>query len=304
MREARKRIVGSLYDGILSPQDWHGAIDTMRHALGAGVFNCFTLRTLDGQVIDSVDNLAGVGIREEKLREYETHYLGEDPRMAVLMGLPVGRIMLDHEHISMREISRNVVYADLLRPNGFQHTLGALVRDEGGSRDFLGFIRPADHAPYGACDKELVERLMPDLSRAARLRARTGQLARHAALGLAALDAIPQGIAVVDAECRIQYSNRCADRLLGNTRVLRVRYGRLQCDEVQANAQLQQQVARACGAAGAGMAGAQSLAGDGERLVITVLPLKASHPAATHWQAPLALVVLVDPAAPGGASRI
>lgn len=300
--EPIRRIAGLLYDGILSPQGWYDGLDTLREALDAGLFDYFTLDTASSQVFNGVDNQGKVGLHAEKLREYQNHYIGQDLRMAALAQMPVGQLMLDHEHISTREMSRNIVYTDFLRPHGFQHTLGALVRDEGGSRDFLGFIRPADHAPYGANEKTLVHQLMPELRRAAVLRARAGHLARQAALGVAALDALPQALAVVDAQCRIHYSNPCADRLLASTRLLRVRRGQLQCSEAPDHAQLRQHVVAACRCQGSAVAGVHNLAGPHGRLVITILPLQASHAAAAHWQMPLALMVISDPAAAGGLS--
>ncbi|WP_028603401.1 helix-turn-helix transcriptional regulator [Ottowia thiooxydans] len=302
LQDVRTRITGLLYDGVMSPQDWYEGIDTMRDALGAGVFHFFTLGPADAGVIDSVDNQGTVGIHSEKLREYETHHIGHDLRMAVLMNMPLGHVMLDHEHIGARERSRNMVYADFLEPHGFRHTLGALVRDEGGARDFLGFLRPRDHTHYGASDNALMQQLMPDLMRAARLRSRMGQLAQNAALGSAALHSLPQGIALVDASCRIQYSNPAAERWLGNKlSPLGVRHGQLRCLDDAAQRRLHKLVAQNCGPGMRGPAGALQLIGSPARLVVTVLPLKASHVAALH-QAPLALIVLVDPDASGGLS--
>lgn len=299
MQEQARHIAGLLYDGVLSPQDWYDGLDGLREALGAGLFDYFTLSTISSQASGSVNNQGYVGLHAEKLREYQAHYIGQDLRMAALAQLPVGQLMLDHEHISTREMSRNIVYTDFLRPHGFQHTLGALVRDEGGSRDFLGFIRPSDHTPYGANDKALVERLMPDLTRAAHLRARTVQLARHAALGLAALDALPQALVIVDAHCHIQYSNPAADRMLARPGAMGVRHGRLSCLEGNAQVRWQSLVAAACLRQGTGMAGALQPAPGARSLVVTILPINARHPMALH-HAPLALAVLHDLAAPGG----
>ena len=59
-----------------------------------------------------------------------------------------------------------------------------------------------------------MQQWMPDLARAARLRMHMGGLARQAALGFTALDNLPQGIALVDSNCRIHYCNPSADCLL------------------------------------------------------------------------------------------
>ena len=149
-----------------------------------------------------MDNQGTCGIVADKLREYVEHHVSNDPRMSVLMNMQGGQIMLDDEHISAREMSRNVVYSDFIRPSGFGSTLGTVLRDENGSRDFLGFIRPSDHHRYGAGEKRFIEQLMPTLIRASRIRAHMNALSRQAGLGIAALETLVQGVAVVDVQCR------------------------------------------------------------------------------------------------------
>ncbi|MDC5529829.1 hypothetical protein NRA55_18925, partial [Acinetobacter baumannii] len=128
------QIPGLLYDGVLSAEDWQSALDAMRQALGASVFHFFTLGSTGGGVVESVHNHDLAGIDADKLREYETHYVGEDLRMSVVASLPQGQFMLDHEHFSAWEMSRNAVYVDVLAPHGLRNTLGVKVRDEGGTQ--------------------------------------------------------------------------------------------------------------------------------------------------------------------------
>ncbi len=300
MQEQTQHVAGLLYDGILTPGDWHAGLDTMCNALGATVFHYFTLDHRNTTVLDGVDNQASVEINERKLREYESHYVTSDIRMAILQHLPVGNVMLDHEHIAPRTMSRNAFYSDFLGAHGLRNTMAAQVRKDDTASDFLGFLRTTDRQAYTAQDKAWMEQLMPDLQRAAHLRAHAGSLARSAALGLAALHALPQGLIVVDADGRLQYSNPAADGLLAGSGVLCVHHGRLQCSSGAAHAQLQRHIERACTSREASSAGVQSLSGKHMRLTVAVLPLKASHAAAAHWQRPMALVVLADPGAPGG----
>ena len=292
-------IPGLLYDGVLSAEDWQSALDAMRQALGASVFHFFTLGSTGGGVVESVHNHDLAGIDADKLREYETHYVGEDLRMSVVASLPQGQFMLDHEHFSAWEMSRNAVYVDVLAPHGLRNTLGVKVRDEGGTQDFLGFMRPTDRGIYGAQERVFMQQWMPDLARAARLRMHMGGLARQAALGFTALDNLPQGIALVDSNCRIHYCNPSADCLLAAfCEALSVRHGLLRCVDGQAQAQLLHLVAQACGHHAQGLAGALCLtAGSALRLMVTVLPLKPSH-AAAFRQRPMALLVMADAGTP------
>ena len=294
-----QNIAGLFYDGVLQPQSWHAAMDAMCTRLQAGVFHSFTLDESGAPTPDSVSNLEQFGLHARHMAEYETQHAGNDPRLAATLRIAPGGVMLDHEHFSAREALRNPVYADWLIPLGLKHTAGTVVRLEGSALDLISFMRPRDAQAYSADDKRFIEQLMPDIARAARLRARMVTLSRNAHLGMAALDSLRQCIAVVDAQCRIHHANAAAERLLALPGTLGAQHGRLRCTLGTAHARLEQLVRGAC--ATPAKAGAIALADGAQRLVVTVLPLQASHTWASMQQVPMALVVA---AMPGAASSL
>lgn len=222
-------IAGRVYDGVLQPSAWHNALDMMCSRLGAGVFHYFTLDSSGAQVPASVCNLESAGLHAERMGEYETQHAGNDLRMAALLSIPMGRVMLDHEYVSSRDRERNAVYADWLIPLGLMHTAAATVRMEGDAQDIISFMRERDREPYSETDKKFLAQLIPHITRGARLRARIGQLSHHAAMGLAVLESLPQGMALVDAQCRIQYTNAAAERLLASPSAMGSVHGKLVC---------------------------------------------------------------------------
>ena len=133
-------------------------------------------------------------------------------------------------------------------------------------------------------DKTFIYALTPHVMRASGLRARMQSLTLQASLGLAALDSLSQGIVLLDAQARIHYANTAAERLTQAPSALGTAQGRLLCRSPALQARMQQLLAQAC-------------ASPATRLVVTVLPLKASHALSNNWQKPLALVVLVVPGA-------
>lgn len=294
-QETENAIAGLFYDGVLQPQAWRAAMDAMRARLQAGVFHSFTLDESGASAPESVGNLEQFGLHARHMAEYETQHAGHDPRLAAALRIATGGVMLDHEHFSAREALRNPVYSDWLIPLGLKHTAGVVVRQEGSARDFISFMRPRDTKPYSADDKRFIERLVPDIARAARLRARMVTLTRHATLGMAALDSLRQSIVVVDAQCRIHHANAAAGRLLAVPGALGARHGRLRCAQGETHALLEQLVRGAC--ATPARAGAIALADGAQRLVATVLPLQASHAWASRREVPMALVVVVLPGA-------
>lgn len=291
------RIAGLLYDGILSPEAWHAGMAAFTAAVGGIHFHQLAADLQSGIVLESIASVAAGN--EKAVEDYDRHFALIDERLPIAMRLGQGQVMLDHEHFSERHMSRSALYTDCLAPQGMKYTLGLMLRVDGSVHQYVAFLRAPDQKPFSQGDRDFTLHLLPDAMRAAQLRARAGQLARHAALGLAALDTLAQAIAVVDAQCRIQYSNPAADRLLAHPGAMSARHGRLSCEDSHAQAQWQGVVAAACGRQGAAMAGALRSVSGARTVVVTVLPLHPHHPLA-ELQTPLALAVLHDPAAPGG----
>ncbi len=296
MKQSIDTIANQLYDGILSEQAWHDALDSMCLQVQAGVFHYFTLDPSGAPTPESAGNLESHGLHTGLMAEYELQHAANDLRLAATLRLQPGQLMFDHEHISQRELSRNSVYADWLVPLGFRNTAGVCVRAEGSARDYMSFMRYRDDKVFSERDKTFINALTPHVMRASGLRARMQSLTLQASLGLAALDSLSQGIVLLDAQARIHYANTAAERLTQAPSALGTAQGRLLCRSPALQARMQQLLAQAC--ASPAQAGAFEMgASQATRLVVTVLPLKASHALSNNWQKPLALVVLVVPGA-------
>ncbi|MCL4772192.1 MAG: LuxR family transcriptional regulator [Burkholderiaceae bacterium] len=288
MDRQQARLVGNLYEGALEPSAWRAALDGLCTMTESGVFHHVAW---DCRAQCVVSGLANDAPPPEKVHEYELHHAANDPRIPLVLELPVGGILLDHEHFSARDMSRHPIYADWLGPLGYRHTLGIPVYDDGALREWVCLIRERDHQPYGDATQMWLRQLMPDLLRAARLRTRMAHTAAQAAMGMAALDALPQALAVVNAAGRVQHLNAAARRSLSAARGLCtdpglcVRQGRIEATFPDKQAVLQAGIARA---AGQGVPAAQGMTlrlhghsegtANPERISqVHVLPLAVTH---------------------------
>ena len=227
-------ISGLLYDGILSPQAWYQGLSAFNEAVGGFNFHQLKIDFEHGAVLESIASIRNDN--QKAVEDYDRHYALIDERVPIVRRLGTGQIMLDHEHFDASHLSRSALYVDCLAPQGMKHTMGVMLQVEGGVYQCLGFMRHLDRPHFGDEDRQLAQRIVPDAIRAAQLRDRATHLAQQAALGLAALNTLPQGLAVIDNRRAIQYSNPAADRLLARCDVVRVRHGQLQCREAGADA--------------------------------------------------------------------
>jgi|GEM_PF-6192745 len=178
MRDWASTITERLYDGITNPGDWHAALDALRQATEGSVFHHVAYSHQTQCVVSSLANDAQPAA---KVREYELHYAPSKPRIPIVMALPVGGVLRDHEHFSPRDMSRSAIYADWLAPLGYRHTLGVPVYDDGTLREWVCVMRERGQRPFGDKTQTLLNALMPDLLRARRLRVRMASLAEQAA---------------------------------------------------------------------------------------------------------------------------
>lgn len=286
-------IAGYFYEGVMDAQAWSVGLDALRQATESGVYHHVAW---DYQAQCVVAGLANQVPPPEKVREYEQHHAPDDPRIPIIMAMQPGELLLDHAHFTPRAMARSPIYADWLAPLGYRHTLGVPVYDDGCTREWVCLIRPVDHRPFGSRATTLLQRLMPDLLRAARLRTQSTHMAQQAALGLAALDTLPKAVAVLDARQTVHYMNPAAQRdLNGKGPSLAVKWGRLTAHTPSAQGALTALVAAACSPLP--RAGVLRLPRRGQGThptdtAVNVLPLQATHPAAAWLRSmPMALLV-------------
>lgn len=293
-QKAIATIAGQLYDGVVAPGDWHAAMESINQAVGGFKFHQITVNYELGAVVDSVasaNEVAAVDL-------YEKHYALVDERLPVVMKMERGQIMLDHEHFTARDMSRSAIYADWLASQGMRHTMVLMQRVEGPVQEYVGFMRHLDQRAF--CDEEhgFARALMPHLVGATRLRAGMKQLAAQAALGMAALDSLPRGVAIVDAKCTVHYLNRAGNHWLAEPGMLGSTGARLHCQDGALDARWKTIVANACAPLGAGVAGTMQLRAGTRTLGLTVLPLRPGH-AFSLREEPMALVMMINPDVPG-----
>ncbi len=298
---AADQIAARLYEGILEPSAWAAGLRRLQVQLQCAAFHQLDIRREDRSLQTVATSLGASEAPSEKVLEFERHYFPQDIRMPAIWQTYEGDTWWDQQHFNASIFRQAPIYTEFLASLGLRHMVSVPLRDGTESRDFVGFIRHLDQKPFGTDEQTLVVQLLPHMVRANKLRYRTTQLAGQAALGLAALDALPQALAVADAGLRPRYLNAAAERAMAGPGGLTLCHGALRASDPAAQCHLEQCVATACGQGGLVRAGAVRITQtDGtqapEPTTVQVLPLQASHPLAlTMHGIPHALLVWALP---------
>lgn len=288
-------ITTSLYEGILEPTQWMGALRTIQTSLQCAAFHQLDIGCRDFSVQSIAASMAGGEAPTEKVLAFEQHYAPQDIRLPAMWQFTEGAVWCDHEQLDRATLDGAPIYTEFLAELGMRHTLGIPLRDGASSRDFLGFIRHVDQRPFGSEEQVLVTSLVPHLVRANKLRYRASQLAVQAALGVAALDALPQALAVVDAGLQVRYANAAAEYAFASQARFTSCQGLLHASDPDSQRLLERRVAEACQVGNFARAGIVRIAASehhGGECFVHILPLRATHPLATALHAaPHALLV-------------
>jgi DNA-binding CsgD family transcriptional regulator len=136
---------------------------------------------------------------------------------------PSPRVWTSGTLVPDEEFLRSEFYCDFGRPLGLRYVVGTVVPIGAAKLMPIGLHRPERAKPFERAHLQMLAHLVPHLRRAMQVR---DLMRPHAALalsGLAALDAVANGVLVVDAELRVLVSNAAAEALTGPDGPLRYR---------------------------------------------------------------------------------
>lgn len=143
------------------------------------------------------------------------------------------------EHTGDPQILRRSAYFnEWMRPQYFTHTIGLTPYSQDRVVANLSLFRPPDMAPFGEAEIADMRALAPHFQRALTFGMRLESAAQSERLGLAALDALADGFALVDERGVVRHANAVLEQWLRAAGALRLEAGRLQARMPQANARL------------------------------------------------------------------
>lgn len=203
-------LVDGIYEAGLEPQGWPAALESMQEVFGATSSRLFTH-----------DHERNVGRFEyastrdpARDRAYE-ECAGRNVWVQGGKGVRTpGTVKTGAEIVPDRDLVKTEFYNEFLRPQNMHHKLLGAIAGEDEAVTYLGFARSEDMAPFGKAELALFKQLMPHLQRALRIQQAIGaeQLMKFAALD--AIEALPFGACVLDADGKVLSANQAAEEIL------------------------------------------------------------------------------------------
>jgi hypothetical protein len=202
--------VGAIYEAAANGASWEGVGARLCRLAGA---QRVTMRTADSS--GTVRNVLMPLDESETI--YLAYYHSLNPYFARACrdfvedrSRQLASVKFGPELVPERSFLGSEYYCDFARHHERRHLLAGIV----GVVDVvpLALLRADGAEPFGAQERRLLQTVLPHLQRALELRARLGQDSEAAWVTRAALDALPLGVAIVDAGLRIHFANEAGRR--------------------------------------------------------------------------------------------
>ena len=232
--DLEESLTDTVYRTVFEPGAW---ADAMRLAADAFPSNGQTFYFLD-KPTGRIRPVALEGIAPRWLPEFDALYFAPDnPWIKLSERLHRPGVVRTNErlHTFLRgdeALYRSTYYNEWMRPQDFRYTLGNTLLAEEGVVANVTLLRSADMPTFDRSEVSAFERLSRHMTRALRMAVRL-ERADASGLEMSALDALPHGVALVDADLRVVHANRAMEALLRAGIGLRLREGKLSTSSAQ-----------------------------------------------------------------------
>jgi DNA-binding CsgD family transcriptional regulator len=266
-------LIGMIYDCVIDPALWQGAVDTVRQDLGlaTGALSLFDLPS--GRMLLNITS----GISPEwltsmaELAHENVALWGGAQRMS---GFPLGEPIVNSEIVSPETLAANRYYTEWARPQGLVDAVAIpIARDQ----QMVGGVGWGVAHPVTECQRATLRLLGPHFRRAISVSNLLDMRGFMMDSLEAALDSFSLGIVLLDADLGIIHTNLAADAMLRESDPISSAGGRLSLPHPRSTEALEDAVRRA---ASGGMELGQRGMGlptrrrDGSPVIVHVMPLR------------------------------
>ncbi len=287
------RLVHEIYDATVDANHWAVALQEISSAVGAT--GCALLSTEPAHTEITVRSS---GADPASVTSYNEYFGRLDPSPSALEHVPTGLVIPNAQLVDRDVLTRSEFFNDWANP--YEYGDGAytvLTRGDRGT-SWMCVAAHAKPESFGTPDRvALLRALVPHLQHAITLHARLSELDRRHRDLVAALDRLPDGIAIVGRDGRVIHLNSAAETIVANRDGLCVCSGHLRATVAHADAVIDRVVRQALTSEQSDPAAGGCVAiprSEGRRdYVLRVVPLAVGD--ATSIPPPTALIVIVDP---------
>jgi DNA-binding CsgD family transcriptional regulator len=225
MRDGIQKVVEALYEAEAGEQRWTRVAQAMSSLMRAHVVR---ITATDARTNESLVDALTEGWPDDLLREYDSQYMSDDPRIKGAMrnlGISVACTdIVDNEAFEKSALVRDLLDRPIVDA---RWSLMRISRAFDGSYLRIGASRRREDGAFVASDKRQFDEALRHILHVLELDARIVALDREKRALVESLDAVASATVILTRDSRVLHVNTAAAELIGESRGLRLLGGRL-----------------------------------------------------------------------------
>ncbi len=221
-------LIHAVYRAALEPAAWDEVMQLMRRRFPSVAQTFYFLHMQPHRVRP----ICLVGVEPSWVSSFDELYFAPDnPWVRWTQRLHQPGVVRTNERLDRFLQAPGVLYRcsyynDWMRPQGFKYTIGNTLLAEAGVVANVTLLRAPDMKTFTAAEVRAFETMSRHMTRSLQMAARL-QCPEASAASIAAFDAMPQAVALIDAQRQLLYANPAMEGLFARRQGLAVQQGRV-----------------------------------------------------------------------------
>ena len=220
-------VVGLIYEGATDPSRWTKDI---LPALAEYIQTPISILLTPSVMPQDGGVLSIHGISQQQMELYASRYHAEDLHGQIVAAkglISEGNVILDHDLLTREQLLESKYYKEYLVREDMTQLMTTVIFGadsmSGVPVTICSFWRGINDAVYTEQDRARLKLLVPHFSRSLGVMQRLRSAELTVATTLAALDRLPSGVLLIDAQGYVTFANRTAQRMLEDGEGLHLR---------------------------------------------------------------------------------
>lgn len=215
-------LVSSLYEAVEHHQSWQPFFQRLSDQVGCSIY-ALAIDKKHGALSYS----EGANLPDEGELGYIQKYQAIDPRLPLLLPLPVNTWLHDHLLLDEAFVASNTFYQEFLIPLGMRYVSGIKIIDDEDVTLIFSYLRCPQQGPVPDDIIAFTNRLIPHMQRAARMVVKNFTYSTQALVGLALVNKLQQPVMLTSINGEVIHTNQAAQHLLQATALISIKDGKL-----------------------------------------------------------------------------
>jgi DNA-binding CsgD family transcriptional regulator len=216
-------VIDTLYEGVLDEDAWGRGLAGIAELVSASGLLLMSCNPTSCEVL----RFEAPGLDPTGMRDYQEHWIRQDPRYIAGLARPPGEAQVDDMLVPREVMRRSAVYNEFLRPMDVPFCIASWVIRTPSHGVTMCIEGTRRHGPFSEDERGRIAALLPHLRRVLQIKDRLAKAGTRAENLLEAMDRLPFGVLLLSDDLTVVEASASARATLAANDSVHAQGGRL-----------------------------------------------------------------------------